>query len=201
MAKRITKYYQKCEHTINEYVELPQELVNMTKEEIVLKYYYIHISGGVIEKHIDVISGEILANDVHTGNEGDLYDIPSRTFEGYDLVEDTLPENSQGTMEINPIEVIYYYIYKTKVTAKYIDKVTGEELVPSEEQLGHEKDTYTTDRKIIDDYKPSKEELEDNMTLEALNNLSDEEDLDMTSSDLFNLIDSMYEKDDQDGNV
>lgn len=64
-----------------------------------------------------------------------------------------------------------------------------------------EKNVEEIENKIIDDYKPSKEELEDNMTLEALNNLSDEEDLDMTSSDLFNLIDSMYEKDDQDGNV
>ena len=56
------------------------------------------------------------------------------------------------------------------------------------------------ENKIIEEYKPNKEEIEDNMTLDALNSL-DEEDLDMTSSDLFNLIDSMYEKDDEDGNV
>ncbi len=30
----LKKYYQKCEHTINEYVELPKELINMTKKEI-----------------------------------------------------------------------------------------------------------------------------------------------------------------------
>lgn len=30
----LKKYYQKCEHTINEYVELPQELVNMTEQEV-----------------------------------------------------------------------------------------------------------------------------------------------------------------------
>lgn len=34
----LKKYYQKCEHTINEYVELPQELVNMTKEEVQAQY-------------------------------------------------------------------------------------------------------------------------------------------------------------------
>ena len=28
----LKKYYTQCDHTINEYVELPQELVNMTKE-------------------------------------------------------------------------------------------------------------------------------------------------------------------------
>ena len=30
----LKKYYQNCEHTINEYVELPQELVNMTEKEV-----------------------------------------------------------------------------------------------------------------------------------------------------------------------
>lgn len=34
----LKKYYQKCEHTINEYVELPQELVNMTKKEVQAQY-------------------------------------------------------------------------------------------------------------------------------------------------------------------
>ena len=34
----LKKYYSKCEHTINEYVELPQELVNMTKEEVQAEY-------------------------------------------------------------------------------------------------------------------------------------------------------------------
>ena len=34
----LKKYYQKCEHTINEYVELPAELVNMTEEEVQAEY-------------------------------------------------------------------------------------------------------------------------------------------------------------------
>ena len=135
-------------------VEEPaQKTVKMTKEEQVLRYYYIHVSGGVIEKHIDMISGEILSNDTHQGNEGDTYNIPSRTFQGYDLVEDRLPANAQGTMTVNPIEVIYYYIYKSKVTAQYVDKNTGEKLTEDEVQNGHEKDAYVTDRKTFDDYK------------------------------------------------
>ena len=135
-------------------VEEPaQKTVKMTKEEKVLRYYYIHVSGGVIEKHIDMISGEILSNGTHQGNEGDEYNIPSRTFQGYDLVEDRLPENAQGTMTVNPIEVIYYYIYKSKVTAQYVDKNTGEKLTEDEVQNGHEKDAYVTDRKTFDDYK------------------------------------------------
>ena len=125
----------------------------MTKEEQVLRYYYIHVSGGVIEKHIDVISGEVLDNKTYEGNEGDIYDIKSKTFNNYDLVEDRLPANAQGTMTVNPIEVIYYYIYKSKVTAQYVDKNTGEKLTEDEVQNGHEKDAYITDRKTFDDYK------------------------------------------------
>lgn len=34
----LKKYYQKCEHTINEYVEIPQEIVNMTKSEVEKQY-------------------------------------------------------------------------------------------------------------------------------------------------------------------
>ena len=133
--------------------EPPEKTVKMTKEEQILKYYYIHVSGGVIEKHIDVISGKILANAVHNGNEGDTYDIPSRTFDRYDIVEDRLPANSKGTMKVEPVEVIYYYIYRSKVTAEYIDKNTGNKLIDDVVQKGHEGDNYTTERKTFDDYK------------------------------------------------
>ena len=34
----LKKYYQNCEHTINEYVEMPSELVNMTEEEVQAEY-------------------------------------------------------------------------------------------------------------------------------------------------------------------
>lgn len=34
----LKKYYKTCDHTLNEYVELPQELVNMTEKEV--KEYY-----------------------------------------------------------------------------------------------------------------------------------------------------------------
>ena len=34
----LKKYYTKCEHTLNEYVEMPEELVNMTEEEVINQY-------------------------------------------------------------------------------------------------------------------------------------------------------------------
>ena len=34
----LKKYYEQCDHTINEYVELPQELVNLTEKEVKAEY-------------------------------------------------------------------------------------------------------------------------------------------------------------------
>lgn len=34
----LKKYYEQCDHTINEYVELPQELVNLTEKEVQAEY-------------------------------------------------------------------------------------------------------------------------------------------------------------------
>ena len=132
--------------------EPEEKIVNMAKEEIVLKYYYSKVSGGVIEKHIDVNSGAILANEVHEGDIGDEYSIAARAFEGYDVVEDRLPVNSEGRMTREPIEVIYYYNYRATVTARYIDRLADEPIVADENQEGYETDPYTTERKTFDGY-------------------------------------------------
>ena len=134
-------------------VEEPEEKsVPMEKEEIVLKYYYIHIAGGVLEKHIDIITNEILDNDAYEGNEGDEYEILPKEFEGYDLVEEKLPENSKGTMTVEPIEVKYYYIRKAKVEVEYKDVLTEEKLTEDELIEGHEKDQYETEEKEFEGY-------------------------------------------------
>ena len=135
-------------------VEEPDEkTVKMTKEGVTLKYYYVHVSAGVVEKHLDIISGATLHNEVHEGNEGDPYEIKSKTFDGYDLVEDKLPTNAKGTMKVDSFDVIYYYIYRTKVNAKYLDKITGEPVADDEVINGHEGDAYETERKVVDGYK------------------------------------------------
>ena len=59
----IKKYYQKCEHTINEYVELPQELVNMTEEEVQAQYSDWEVIGFekgklTLYKEFDDVCGE-----------------------------------------------------------------------------------------------------------------------------------------------
>ena len=149
-------------------VESPEEpniVMDKTGEQVV-KYYYAHVSAGVVEKHIDEITGELLASSEHEGNEGDYYNIPSKTFEGYDLViEDSegnsrLPDNAEGEMKKDEvIEVKYYYIKKAKVIVKYLEEDetpedTTDNKVLAEEEIieGHENDTYETEEKEITDY-------------------------------------------------
>lgn len=41
----IKKYYKECRHTINEYVEIPKELVNLTQEEVQKEYFDWEVIG------------------------------------------------------------------------------------------------------------------------------------------------------------
>ena len=50
------------------------------------------------------------------------------------------------------IEVNYYYIKKTSVTARYFDIVSGEEIADQVKKDGLEGDNYTTTEKAIDKY-------------------------------------------------
>ena len=146
-------------------VEKPEnETVIMTKDEIILEYYYEKISAGVIEKHIDIKTNEILESVVYEGNEGTPYKTEPKEFEGYDLVEEMYPENSEGTMTVDVIEVKYYYVRKASVRVEYIDKITGEKMpadieiseIPEKDTTeyiyGHEGDLYETEEKKFEGY-------------------------------------------------
>jgi hypothetical protein len=143
----------------------------MTKDEIVVNYYYKHISAGVIEKHIDKVSGEILSNTSYEGNEGDVYSTSSKEFDGYDLVEQDsegssmLPANATGTMTQDLIEVKYYYIRKATVKVQYIDINTNEEIAKAEVIEGHQGDEYTTTAKEIEGYALVETDSEENSLL------------------------------------
>lgn len=69
----LKKYYQKCEHTINEYVELPQELVNMTEEEVQAEFVDWEVIGFekgkvTLYKEFDNVCGEHFRLKVENGN-------------------------------------------------------------------------------------------------------------------------------------
>ena len=124
----------------------------MTVEPIDVYYYYKHYSAGVLEKHIDVISGELLFDDITTGMENEHYKILPKTFPGYDLVESRLPDNAEGEMKRELITVTYYYHKKTKVISRYLDRLTLQPIETEETIQGHENDDYNTIRKNINDY-------------------------------------------------
>ena len=115
-------------------VEEPEEkTVLMEEDEIILEYYYVHISSGVIEKH---------------------YKTGPKEFKGYSLVEEKYPENAEGTMTIEAITVNYYYKKKAEVTitVKYIDKETNEEIQENVVITDYEGEEYKTEQKEIEGY-------------------------------------------------
>ena len=124
----------------------------VNKDEITVVYYYKHISAGVIEKHIDFYTDEVLNNEVHEGSEGDPYEIKSKEFEGYELMEDKLPSNATGEMTKDPIEVKYYYRRPSKLVVDYIDKDTGKKLTDTITNNLYNGENYTTENKKFDGY-------------------------------------------------
>ena len=135
-------------------VEEPEhKTINMTKEEQTLIYYYEPVYTGLIENHIDDKTGKILETKTHEIQVGEDYNIPSKEFEGYDLVESKLPENAEGTMEEELVTVNYYYIKKAVLEVNYIDVLTNEPLTEQiVDETKHEGDSYTTEEKAFENY-------------------------------------------------
>lgn len=68
----LKKYYAKCEHTINEYVEIPKEIVNMTEEEVKAQYPEWEVIGFssdkvTLYKEFDDVCGEHFKLKVEDG--------------------------------------------------------------------------------------------------------------------------------------
>ena len=133
-------------------VEIPEKTtIEMTKEEQTLIYYYEPVYTGLIENHIDDKTGKVLYTESHDVQVGEDYNIPSKEFEGYDLVESKLPENAKGTMGEELVTVNYYYIKKAVLEVNYIDKLTGEPLTEQiVDKTKHEGDEYTTEQKTFE---------------------------------------------------
>ena len=131
--------------------------VTVTRNDQTITYYYTGRAGGVIERHIDDVTGDIIEEKVHEGRQGDHYKIDSKTFEGYDLVAEKNPTNSEGDMKEDTIEVNYYYKKKASVIIEYRDEISGEKIVINGEDFteqidGHEADEYTSEQKDLEGY-------------------------------------------------
>jgi len=132
--------------------------ITMTKEEQIVKYYYVKISAGVVEKHIDEITKEVLESTTYQGNKGDDYHTTSKEFAGYELLivdkngNDRLPTNAEGKMTEEVIEVKYYYIRKASLRVRHIDQETGLPLAEDETKQGYQNDDYQTKEKTFKGY-------------------------------------------------
>ena len=135
-------------------VESPEKTtINLTKEEQTLIYYYEPVYSGLVENHIDEITGKVLETKVHNIQIGKEYNIPSKVFEGYDVVETKLPENATGIMGEELVTVNYYYIKKAVLEVNYLDVLTNKPLTEQiVDNTKHEGDKYTTEEKSFEGY-------------------------------------------------
>ena len=83
---------------------------NMTLDTIEVIYYYKKVEAQVIVKHVDEKTGEEIADREYLGGYvGDDYTTSSKEIDGYELVQNKIPENKDGKYEEETIIVTYYY--------------------------------------------------------------------------------------------
>lgn len=154
--------------------KLPQNAEGkMTKEEIIVEYYYIH-KAKVIVEYLDNYSGEILKEIVYIdtnmddqidkveyenstviieGFEGDEYETFIKEFDNYKLVEEKIPDNANGEMTKEDINVKYYYVKKSAgVLEEHKDFYSNELLEEAKMHYGYEGDEYSTFNKEFKNY-------------------------------------------------
>lgn len=108
----LKKYYIQCEHTINEYVELPKELVNLTEEEVKAEYPDWEVIGFesgklTLYKEIDDVCGEHFRLKVEDGkivvyllNRDGTESVYERTNISSEYLTETDLINMQNGLEI-----------------------------------------------------------------------------------------------------
>ena len=128
-------------------------------EVIKVVYKYAHISEGVLERHIDIETNEMLSSELHEGVEGEEYKIDKKEFEGFRCLEEDregnniYPDNNEGTMSIDATIVTYYYRRQAQIEIEFIDDFTGEKIQENEIIKGEENDEYNLEEtKQIEGY-------------------------------------------------
>lgn len=106
-------------------------------------YEYRRVSGGVIVKYIDQVTKEnILEEEIINGLVNDNYTTKAKDVEGYRLVKES--SNANGKLGEDVEEVVYEYRKISKVTVKYIDEITREEILDRTEIILLEGESYKT---------------------------------------------------------
>ena len=127
----------------------------------------IEIPGKVIVKYVDKTTGEEITYKEQNeegiieektygyeieGKAGEEYAAEQKDIYGYTYIENS--GNTEGEIKEEETIVIYYYerTEAGKVTAKYIDEETGEEIAEKEIIGGYIGDKYKTEQKEIEHY-------------------------------------------------
>ncbi|MCI8384201.1 MAG: DUF11 domain-containing protein [Clostridia bacterium] len=133
----------------------------LTKEPKEIYYHYKKIPATVLVKYLEKETNQMVAEEeTIKGYAGDSYKTQRKVVKDYQKVEPE-PENATGTMKKEIIEVIYYYekIPSGKVTVKYVDMETGEEIVSIDENGKSQKYSYESSGFVGEKYKTEEKDI------------------------------------------
>ena len=106
--------------------------------------------GNVETEYIDIDTNKVLSTEKQEGPLGKKVTTNAKNITGYTLVKK--PESETFTIKKESQTVKYYYAKNTTVTAKYIDKITNEEILDKVTISGKSGDKYEILQKIINGY-------------------------------------------------
>ena len=113
----------------------------MGTDDIIKEFYYKRISGGLIVKYVDKITGEQLEQKLYEGNENDVIKPEQKSFDGYVLVDN--PSFDDVRLGVEPKELVYYYKKEISIDIIGIDEETSE-VIYSDKISGLEGEKYET---------------------------------------------------------
>lgn len=169
ISGRIDDYYSTEDKIdeINEVYENKYEFLKtdgnvtgtMEENTIYITYWYQKKNTNVIVKYVDVDTNEEIINheeiigriDEDYITKDKIAEINETSVNKYVLVKTT--DNIKGKMEIDTIEVIYYYKkVEAQAIVKFVDEDSGEEIDKREYIGGFVGDDYKTEPKDIKEY-------------------------------------------------
>ena len=120
-------------------------------ENIIEVIYYYRVKDAVLNiRYLEKgTEKEIAQPEQQHGKVDEEYITGAKTIDGYTLVEHS--GNERGKFEVNPLTVTYYYLYNTRATVQYIDKLTGE-ILDEVTKEGLEGDEFVSESKNFTKY-------------------------------------------------
>ncbi len=118
-------------------------------KDIEVTYYYKKNTFVTI-KYIDMVTNDVLQEEVINGLENDEYETKDKEIQGYAFIEvDGIPN---GKMPSEPREVIYKYKKQSNLITEHIDANTGEKITEDVIKTYKQGDTYEALAQNIEGY-------------------------------------------------